>query len=339
MTTKKELPPNQALVAPGKWPVIGEKKPLQSDAPWNVTVKGLVNASQAWSLADLAELPQEERVVDIHCVTRWSKLGVRFRGVALDVLLDAAGPADEAQYISFVARSTHRHSTSLRLDDARQLNVLVVTHCEGEPLEESHGGPVRTVVPGRYFYKSVKWLEEIELLKEDRLGTWEAESGYHNVADPWREERYIVRDMDRREVRRLLDARDFSARDLLSITADRMDLHGLQAQEAILRNSSFVEADLRGANFDGAFLANSHFQKADLRGAYFGDADLEGADLRGADLRGANLRGASLFGATFCTEPSTENPWGEANVAGLLVGNNEIAALSPIQQDFLRREK
>lgn len=242
------------------------------------------------------------QVIDIHCVTRWSKLAVEFVGVPLAELIERSRPAADAQYVSFVARSERNHSTSLPLADALSLGALVALEAEGHPLPVEHGGPVRVIVPGRYFYKSLKWLERIELLASDRLGYWEREAGYHNRADPWREERYLAPALSKREMAAVLATRDFSNRDLRSIDARGHDLAGLIARGALLRDADFRDCELRAACFDGANLANAHLQGADLRGASFLSADLEGTDFISADLRGADLRGASLFGATFCGE-------------------------------------
>ena len=205
----------------------------------------------------------------------------------------------------------------------------------GNPLPVDHGGPLRLIVPGRYFYKSLKWLERIELLAEDRLGYWEAESGYHNTADPWREERYMAPALDKQEAARLLAKRDFSGRNLRSIAAAGMDLAGLSARGALLRDADFSRANLRGACFDGANLSNARLVGADLRGATFLGADVEGADFTGADLRGADLTGASLFGATFCDE-SAVPPCGATIDATLRVAPDQLDALTPPQAAFLR---
>jgi hypothetical protein len=226
-------------------------------------------------------------------------LGVRFGGVLLADVLSAAMPLATARYVSFVAHSDRGHSTSLPLADALGLGVLLATEAEGRPLATEHGGPVRVVTPGRYFYKSLKWLRRIELLAEDRLGYWEATAGYHNRGDPWREERYVAAALGREEVRRVLVARDFAGRDLRSIDAAGHALDGLDARGALLRDADFQNARLAGADFSGANLSNARFNGADLAGARFADADVEGADFCGADLRGADFRGASLFGATF----------------------------------------
>ena len=330
------LPPNQQLAAPGRWPVVGEREPRHDDSPWTVSVSGLVRHERNWTLDEILAMPQVDRVIDIHCVTRWSRLWVRFRGVTLAQLLSHCQPLPEARYLSLVARSARSHSTSLPIQDALELDALVALTHEGEPIESIHGGPVRMVVPGRYFYKSLKWLERIEVLPEDRLGYWEAEAGYHNTADPWREERYIAPNLNRRELHAALQQRDFSGRDFRSLDARGRDLHGLNARGALLRDADFRGADLRGACFDRANLSNAHLQGSDLRGASFVSADVEGADFRGADLREAILTGAFLTGATFIGEgaaPVGEYPPAQVDATTSL----EVSeALTPAQQEFLR---
>jgi DMSO/TMAO reductase YedYZ molybdopterin-dependent catalytic subunit len=335
-----KLPPNQQLVAAGKWPVVGEKRPHAgaNTEHWTVTIAGCVRAPRTWSLEELLALPRVECAIDIHCVTRWSKPAVRFAGVSLAEILEAAQPAPEARYVSFTARSERGHSTSLLLADALALGALVAFTADGAPLAEEHGGPVRVVVPGRYFYKSLKWLERIELLESDRLGFWEAGAGYHNVADPWREERYAAPALDRRTVREVLARRDFRGRDLRSLAADDRELEGLDARGALLRDASFRRARLCGARFDGANLSNAHLEGADLRGASFAGADVEGADYRGADLRGADFRGAALTAASFTPQPGSEGEWGDAVIDGTTaIDAAGIEVLTPVQAEFVRR--
>jgi DMSO/TMAO reductase YedYZ molybdopterin-dependent catalytic subunit len=335
---KPALPPHQQLAAPGKWPVVGEREPRRSDEPWRVAVAGLVARPRSWTLDELRALPAVERVLDVHCVTRWSMLGARFGGVLLRQLLDLCQPLHEARFVSFVARSARNHSTSLPLADALRLETLVVLTYDGKPLEAVHGGPVRTVVPGRYLYKGVKWLERIELLAEDRLGFWEATAGYHNGADPWLEQRFIAPDLDRRTVRELLARRDFSGLDLRGLDARGLDLAGLVARSALLRDAHFERANLENAFFDGTNLSLAHLEGARLRGASFRPADLEGVNFRGADLRGADFAGASLFGATFCPEPDDHDGWGPAVLDhGTRIDPAAIDMLTPNQQAFVRR--
>jgi hypothetical protein len=326
------LPPHQQLAAPGKWPLVGEKAPAPWMPPWRVQIAGLVDSPRQWTLDELKSLPSVERVIDVHCVTRWSKPAMRFRGVPLTALLKLSLPRPEAKFISFIAHSLRDHSTSLTLADAVALDVLVAWEAEGTPLDEPHGGPLRTVVPGRYFYKSLKWLARIELLAEDRLGYWEATAGYHNVADPWREQRYIASNLSRREAAKILSTRAIAGQHLLSLSAAQLDLAGLDAQGALLRNADFRGSKLVRALFGGANLTNARFGGCDLREASLAGADCEGADFSAADLRGADFRGASLFGATFVTE------LGQARLdAATHFDAAALEMLAPAQAEFLRK--
>jgi DMSO/TMAO reductase YedYZ molybdopterin-dependent catalytic subunit len=296
------LPPNQQLAAPGKWPVVGQRRPAIVEQPWTVECRGLVRQTMCWRLEDLRALPQIERRIDIHCVTRWSKLGCTFSGVPLMALIDSAQPLERARFVSLVARSEREHSTSLPLAVAQQLDPLVVLSYEGRPLAVEHGGPVRIVVPDLYFYKSVKWLARIELLALDRLGFWESQAGYHNGADPWREERYLAPSLSRADVAAILSTRDFVGRDLRSLDARGHELTGLKAAGALLRDADFRSCDLAGADFTSANLSNARLARANLQGASLRGADVEGADFCGANLLGADFRGALLLGTTFVVD-------------------------------------
>jgi DMSO/TMAO reductase YedYZ molybdopterin-dependent catalytic subunit len=294
------LPPNQRWAAPGRWPVVGERSPRAGDhSVWRLSVAGLVQNPTSFGLDDLRRLACIERPFDIHCVTRWSKASVRFRGIPLATLFDSTGLVPEARFVWMQARSDRSHGSSIPLTLCGPEGAMLAWEADGEPLPSEHGGPLRVVVPGRYFYKSVKWIERLELLAEDRLGWWEAESGYHNGADPWREERYVVRGLDRARVAALVSHRDVTGLDLLGLDASGHDLTRFKAAQSLLRDSRFVGATLIEADFTGANLSNAHFRQARLDRAIFLGADCEGADFSGADLTGADFRGASLFGATF----------------------------------------
>jgi DMSO/TMAO reductase YedYZ molybdopterin-dependent catalytic subunit len=330
-----ELPPGQQLVAADKWPLVGERAPSSTTAPWRLTIGGLVERPLAMSLDQLLELPLVEREIDIHCVTRWSKPGVRFRGVELADLLARAQPPGEARFISFTARSDRRHSTSLPLADALSLKAFVAVDVAGRALPIEHGGPLRLVVPRRYFYKSLKWLEHIELLAEDRLGYWESEAGYHNHADYWEEERYLASGITAADARAILAERDIRGRDLMGLTAAGLELPALRAEGALLRNADFRGANLMNAGFDGANLTNAHFEQAQLQGASFRGADLEGANFAGANLSGACLLADSMVATSF-TDPG---------IAGGAVfdASTEIAAsryedLAPAEQAYLQQQ-
>lgn len=340
MSDNRRLPPNQALLPSDRWPIVGERAPRSGSDPWRVEIIGCVRHPRTWDLADLRARPCRELVTDIHCVTRWSKFDVRFFGFPLAELLDEAGILPEARYLSFEARSDRDHSTSLPVGTALELNAFVAFEADGKPLSPDRGGPIRLVVPGRYFYKSLKWLHRIAVLDEDRLGYWEGRSGYHNNADPWREERYIIVSTDHNKVRRMVASRNLSGQDLLGLVADRMDLGGLDARDAVLRNASFIATDLSGADFAGANLSNARLLGARLTGARLRGADLEGADFRGADLRGADLTGASLFGASFVPEPGQDDGWGAARMDDATrIDDGQRAALSDVQRAFLEARR
>ncbi len=319
--SQASLPPGQQLVSSGKWPAMGEAPPEVDRSGWRVAVAGDVQEPCTFTLADLQGLPQIEQSVDIHCVTRWSKLGARFTGVRLAKLLDLARPTSSAKFVSFVAKSARGHSTSLPLTDALALDSLVALAVDGVPLDAEHGGPVRAIVPGRYFYKSLKWLWQIDLLATDRLGFWEATAGYHNEADPWREQRYMAPGLSKQQAKAILDGRNIAGRDLRSLNAEGTDLSGLIAKGALLRDANFRDCRLAGGNFDEANLTNAHFQRADLRGATLRNADLEGANFAGADLRGACLSGARLLAATFV---EAGNSPGQAPQAALFDAQTQL---------------
>ncbi|MFK7961042.1 MAG: molybdopterin-dependent oxidoreductase [Phycisphaerales bacterium] len=332
------VPPNQSLVAPGRWPVVGERVATPPEGPWTVRIHGAVERELSWTVDELRAMPQTRIVYDVHCVTRWTRLDACFSGVPLATLVTAAGPSPDATHVRFVAHTERRHDTSLVLGEAIELGAMVALAADDAPLEPIHGGPVRIVTPGRYFYKSLKWLAEIELLTEDRLGHWEGSCGYHNRGEPWAEQRYMAPDLDRRTVLRVMETRDFSGLDLRSLVAAGLELDGLSAAGAQLRDADFRRARLVGADFTDANLSNAHFERADLRNARFLRADAEGANFSGADLRGADLSGASLFGASFGPEagpdttPSTD---GVRTDAATRIEPAALDALTPVQRAWV----
>jgi DMSO/TMAO reductase YedYZ molybdopterin-dependent catalytic subunit len=145
----------------------------------------MVGHEREWTWAEFGELPSEEIPCDIHCVTKWSKLGTSFRGVPVDTLLDGAEPKGGFA----MAFSYGGYTTNLALDDLTGGKAWVVTEHEGEPLPREHGGPARLLVPHLYFWKSAKWVRGINLRPDDEPGFWES-LGYHQRGDPWQEQRY-----------------------------------------------------------------------------------------------------------------------------------------------------
>lgn len=330
---KPKLPPGQQLAAPGKWPIVGEREPAPRQSDWDILVTGLVDLPRRWSLEELLDLPNETHTIDIHCVTRWSILGANFTGVSLARLLAMSRPQPDGKYVSFVAHSTRSHSTSLCLADALHLGCFIALKFEGQPISLEHGGPMRIVTPGRYFYKSLKWLSRIEILAEDRLGYWEGAAGYHNRADPWLEERFIASGISKQEAAKFFAGKNISGKELLGLDGSDRDLRGLQARSSILRNADFQRAQLQGSDFTDANLSGSRFMRADLRDALLVRADLEGANLCGADLRGADLRGSSLFGASFVEDSSA----GEADAVTAIFDEKTRIDASAIEQPMPRQ--
>jgi DMSO/TMAO reductase YedYZ molybdopterin-dependent catalytic subunit len=137
--------------------------------------------------AEVRQLPIRQVTLDIHCVTRWSKLDTAWEGAPLTHLAEAVGVKPDARHVVF--HSEYGYTANVPLEIALQPDALVAWNFAGQPLEPEHGYPLRALVPGRYFWKSAKWLRGVEFSVEDRPGFWER-NGYHNDADPWREERY-----------------------------------------------------------------------------------------------------------------------------------------------------
>jgi DMSO/TMAO reductase YedYZ molybdopterin-dependent catalytic subunit len=138
-----------------------------------------------WSWDEFQALPSETVTVDIHCVTKWSKLDTTWEGVSVDTLLE--GVETDAAYVT--AFSDGGYTTNLPLEDVTDGKAWVAYGYDGEPLDPEHGGPARTLVPHLYFWKSAKWVRGLRLMDEDEPGFWES-LGYHLYGDPWREQRY-----------------------------------------------------------------------------------------------------------------------------------------------------
>jgi DMSO/TMAO reductase YedYZ molybdopterin-dependent catalytic subunit len=180
----QQLPPGQYLT--NDFPVLsaGPTPRIPLDT-WQFTVTTELGQTHQWSWSDLMALPAEPITVDIHCVTRWSKLDTAWRGVSLETLL--ADVETEADYA--MAHSYGGYSTNLPLEDLLDGKAWVAYEYDGEQLAPEHGGPARLLVPHLYFWKSAKWVRGIELMLQDSPGFWE-QLGYHDYGDPWREQRY-----------------------------------------------------------------------------------------------------------------------------------------------------
>jgi DMSO/TMAO reductase YedYZ molybdopterin-dependent catalytic subunit len=179
-----KLPPGQHVT--GDFPVLSfgptPHTPLQE---WTFSIRRGGQALRTWSWPEFVALPAETVTADIHCVTRWSKLGTTWSGVPVSSLLDQV--EHDAQYV--LAYSDGGYTTNLPISDVSGRQAWVAFAYDGEPLQAEHGGPARLLVPHLYFWKSAKWVRGLELLDHDMPGFWE-NYGYHNYGDPWREQRY-----------------------------------------------------------------------------------------------------------------------------------------------------
>jgi DMSO/TMAO reductase YedYZ molybdopterin-dependent catalytic subunit len=186
-TPSKRLPPGQYATA--DFPVLsaGPTPHLRLD-DWSLSLEHGSSFLATWNWAQFEALPQTTIAADIHCVTKWSKLGTTWQGVTFDDLLRAAGlqqPA--APYV--MAHCEGGYTTNLAIADLIGGKGAVVTRYAGSPIEPVHGGPARLFVPHLYFWKSAKWLRRLSFMEANEPGFWES-SGYHIRGDPWREERY-----------------------------------------------------------------------------------------------------------------------------------------------------
>jgi len=182
----ERLPPGQYLTE--KWPVLHAGMVPRTDlAAWDFRVWGEVDNPLSLSWEQLSGLPTVERRQDIHCVTRWSRFDVTFAGVPWSTVRELIGQRPSARYA--VAHAEQGFTANVPISFLEDEHALLATHADGDPLTPEHGWPLRLVIPGKYFWKSAKWLRGIELSATDKPGFWER-YGYHNDADPWREERY-----------------------------------------------------------------------------------------------------------------------------------------------------
>lgn len=179
------LPPGQHAVR--ELPVlhVGEV-PVFDPQDWRLRVHGEVEQPRAFGWRAFLALRPVEVHADFHCVTGWSRLGNRWRGVPVGDLLRLAEPREAARFVRL--SDGGQFEAGLSLEQARSGDVLLAFELDGQPLSAAHGGPLRAIVPQRYGWKSVKWVREIEVCAEDPGGYWESR-GYHPGADPWRSER------------------------------------------------------------------------------------------------------------------------------------------------------
>lgn len=183
----ERVPPGQFLTE--RFPVLHYGPTAQYDSldDWTLRSFGLVAAERVFTWADLMAMPAVTQTVDIHCVTRWSKLDTTWTGVPWRTFVQDLGVKPEATHV--LAHCEHGYTTNIALDVLDDDDTMLAYRYAGEPLEAQHGYPLRLLVPKKYFWKSAKWLRGVEFMAADRPGFWE-KHGYHMEGDPWREERF-----------------------------------------------------------------------------------------------------------------------------------------------------
>lgn len=182
------VPPGQRLAS--GFPVLtyGET-PIVDRADWQFRVWGLAK-EKTFSWDDFMALPQSEFTADFHCVTTWSKLDVKWVGVKVTDFMNAIEVDPKAVHI--MEHCYGGYTTNIAIDDFVLEENFFAHTLFGEPLPADHGGPMRTVVPHLYAWKSAKWINGLEFLPKEDLGFWER-NGYHHRGDPWKQERYSGR--------------------------------------------------------------------------------------------------------------------------------------------------
>jgi DMSO/TMAO reductase YedYZ molybdopterin-dependent catalytic subunit len=184
--TSEHLPPGQ-YEAPSLQVLHVGSIPAFDPSKWTFEVSGLVVAPFTVDYDQLKEIRAVNTVSDFHCVTGWSTVDNRWRGVQVQTLLAMANVRSEARYATFECDGGY--TTSLPLADLRRHDVMLAYQLDGQMLPPQHGGPLRLVVPHKYGYKSAKWVRRIRVTAEQELGYWETR-GFSNTADPLTDDRY-----------------------------------------------------------------------------------------------------------------------------------------------------
>lgn len=189
---KHRVPPGQTVT--DRFPILTEGEVPQYDmTTWKLRVFGEVEQEIEFSFEDLMKLPQTEVVFDIHCVTRWSKLDTKWKGIKFSDFLKQFNIKPNAKYVMVYGDSDY--SANIPLEDLMHDNILLAHTYDDEALTDKHGGPLRLVVPHLYFWKSVKWITGFEFMNEDKPGFWE-QNGFHIYGEPFAEQRFSGEQLD-----------------------------------------------------------------------------------------------------------------------------------------------
>lgn len=189
---KKRLPPDQRWIDH----ILGwgtEHRGITPNLPhidlseWRLKVHGYVENPHEYTWGEFMGLPQVTSMSDFHCVETWSVQDQKWGGVLFRTLMDEAAPQKKVRYVLLSGYDSY--TTSLPVGELMGDDVLLAHTLNDEALPQPLGGPMRLVVPHKYGYKSIMWLNEIEFSDRDKLGYWER-GAYNNNANPWRSQRY-----------------------------------------------------------------------------------------------------------------------------------------------------
>ncbi len=191
----KNLPtnPREERVPPGQF--VTERFPVLTYGPtyhyssldgWDLSIFGLAQ-EKLFSWEELMALPTKTQTIDIHCVTRWSKMDTTWTGVPWREFLRHIEVDPAATHV--MAHCDSDYTTNIALDVLDDDDTMLAYLYQGKAIEPDHGYPLRLLVPKKYFWKSAKWLRGLEFMRGDRPGFWERH-GYHMKGDPWLEERF-----------------------------------------------------------------------------------------------------------------------------------------------------
>lgn len=173
-------PSGEGMQGSFRYYTITEKPPLTPNN-WSLTIDGLVNRKLTYNWDRFMGLKRDVQVSDFHCITGWSVYNVTYEGIPLKKFLQEAGVKKEAKYVKFYS-ADGVYTDCLTLDQALLDDMMVAVSIDGELINHNNGGPVRLITPKMYAYKSVKWLNRIELIEDEHIGYW-VQYGYDQY--PW----------------------------------------------------------------------------------------------------------------------------------------------------------
>lgn len=138
-------------------------------AQWQLTVDGLVEAPQAFSLEDLRELERIEQDTRMKCVECWSARAT-WAGFSYAALAEVVRPQPEAAWVTF--QCADGYYESLSIEELGQPRVMFAYDMDGEPLLAEFGAPLRMVVPAKYGYKWPKAIVSLSFEVLEERGYW-----------------------------------------------------------------------------------------------------------------------------------------------------------------------